>query len=172
VSDLWVTSSVGFADSSDSEMVNIALNKPGALSSQDPSWGSNGASPLTDGVITNNHAGCDVINNAGCRYNSTDPRRFTVNKCTHSLPQWNPWVRIDLGSPMTADQIAYIPRLDCCLDRNAGWQIYVGNTLGTNGTYDSPTSILLPTPLGLSEAVLARIDVPIPANTPDRKSVV
>jgi Fibronectin type III domain/Kelch motif len=166
VTDLWVTSSVGFADSVDAEMTNLALNKPGALSSQNPSWGSNGAIPLTDNVVTNIFNGCDVVNNAACRYNATDPRRFTINRCTHSNLEWNPWVRVDLGSPVTADQISYSPRLDCCLDRNSGWQVYVGNTLGTNGSYDSPTSILIPTPLGLSDAVIPRIDIPIPPNTP------
>jgi hypothetical protein len=46
--------------------------------------------------------------------------------CAHSLPQNNPWWRVDLGKSYIVDQVYIVGRRDCCYGRMTGAIIRVG----------------------------------------------
>jgi len=74
-------------------------------------------------------------------------RPNNAGSCTHTQTEQNPWWKVELASTKTVATVKVWRRGDCCAERLAGFQVWVGNTAGTyngagNQQCDSPAAFI------------------------------
>ncbi|XP_064410301.1 pentraxin fusion protein-like [Latimeria chalumnae] len=58
---------------------------------------------------------------------------YTIKSCTHTIPETEPWWRVDLKKPHQISRVAITNRGDCCAERLEGAEVRIGNSLDNNG---------------------------------------
>ncbi|KAK3523177.1 hypothetical protein QTP86_021713 [Hemibagrus guttatus] len=60
-----------------------------------------------------------------------------LHPCTHTIPENNPWWRVDLLVVYNISNVIITNRGDCCPERINGAEIHIGNSLIDNGNNNS-----------------------------------
>jgi len=115
---MYVLAPYGFDDATPAEMTNIATGKTTYMTTTNTDWGPRGPGAANDGILTTNHNPVQAGAPASCN----------CNWCTESVASTNAWWAIDLGSVQQVDFIYIYARSDGWSYRNAGFQIWAGNT--------------------------------------------
>ncbi|XP_058639042.1 uncharacterized protein LOC131544678 isoform X1 [Onychostoma macrolepis] len=87
-----------------------------------------------------------LYNADGDAEHAVDGKRDTnweQHSCTHTLVEFNPWLRIDLGNVYSIRKVALTNRGDCCKERIRGAQIRIGNKLENNGNNNELAATVL-----------------------------
>jgi hypothetical protein len=108
--DMFALSIPGFSDFTNAEAVNLAVNMSATESSTDSFWGWGGPGRANDDNLIQAH-------------DNGPPSRA----CTCTLPQLEPWWKVDILATRRIDRVVIYPRNDCCQDRYFDYEVYLGN---------------------------------------------
>ncbi|XP_042279125.1 fucolectin-7-like [Thunnus maccoyii] len=92
----------------------------------------------------------------GAASNAIDGNResdYMAGSCSHTIPQTNPWWRVDLMESYVVTSVIITNRGDCCADRINGAVIHIGNSLQDNGAANPVVGVIPSIPAGRSYTV-------------------
>uniref|UniRef100_A0A3B1JGW4 Fucolectin tachylectin-4 pentraxin-1 domain-containing protein n=1 Tax=Astyanax mexicanus TaxID=7994 RepID=A0A3B1JGW4_ASTMX len=69
---------------------------------------------------------------------------YMRGSCTHTMPETDPWLRVELPGVYKITSVTIFNRGDCCSERIHGAQVRIGNSLKNNGNENKIVAVIGP----------------------------